>query len=454
MKAEIFRAYDIRGIYPDDIDESGVFCVAQNFVKILQQEKPDKTLKIAVGRDMRVSSPKLHASAVKGVVSMGAEVVDIGLASTPTFYFAVAQNGYDGGLEISASHNPKEYNGIKIVREEAQSIGLANGLDKIRDACVVNGEHKPQGEGKIEKKEDVLAERVKYALSFYDFSKIKPLKVVADPANAMGAPDLEALFAKLPCELVKMNFKLDGTFPVHEADPFKMENVADLRQKVVAEKADLGIATDGDADRIFFIDNRGEFVEPAIIRGLMAQEALKHTPGAKVGYDIRPGMITREMIEGAGGKPFVTKVGHSLIKQHSRQEKAVFSGESSGHFFFQTKFGFFETPLIVALVILKEISESGKSLVELTKPYQKYFHSGEINSEVEDKEAKMKELEKKFGQGAKNVSWLDGITVEHKDWWFNVRPSNTEPKLRLNLEARDAKLMEKWRDKVLEVIRR
>jgi len=453
MKSDIFRAYDIRGIYPDDIDEDGVFCIAQSFTRIIKEKTEKDKPQIVIGRDMRVSSPALHQSAVAGVTSLGADVVDIDLASTPTFYFAVAEGGYDGGLEISASHNPKEYNGVKIVREEAQAMGLDNGLDKIRDACLADGKYNTEAKGKVSKVSDVLAKRVDYALNFYDFSKIKPLKVVADPANAMGAPDLETLFAKLPCELIKMNFELDGTFPAHEADPFKMENVEDLRKKVIAEKADLGIATDGDADRIFFIDNKGEFVEPAIVRGLMAREALKHTPGAKIGYDIRPGMITKEMIEEAGGQPFVTKVGHSLIKQQSRQENAAFSGESSGHLFFKTKIGFYETPLIVALVIMKEISESGKTLAEIVKPYQKYFHSGEINSEVADKNARMKELEKKFGDGAENVSWLDGITIEHKDWWFNVRPSNTEPKLRLNLEARTPELMEKYRDEVLKVIR-
>jgi phosphomannomutase len=454
MNKEIFRAYDVRGIYPTELDARGVFCIGQSLVKLLAAENPEKKkIKIVVGRDMRVSSPELMAAACKGIVQAGGNVIDIGLSSTPTFYFAVASSGADGGMEISASHNPKEYNGVKITRAGAEAIGLPNGLDKIRDACFPEPDITAARPGKITKKRVFLEKCVRHALSFYDFSKIKPLKVVADTANAMGALDLEALFSQLPCDLIKINFDLDGTFPVHEADPFKMENIAALRKKVVAAKADLGIATDGDADRIFFVDNRGEFVEPAIVRGLMAQEALKHNPGAPIGYDIRPGMITKEMIEEAGGRPFVTKVGHSLIKKQSREEGAVFSGESSGHFFFKTEYGFFETPLLVALVMLNLISESNRSLAEIIKPYQKYHHSGEINFEVADKEAKMKELEKVFGKDAKEVSWLDGVTIEHEDWWFNVRPSNTEPKLRLNLEARTPELMEKWRDEVLEVIR-
>ncbi|MFC1721910.1 phosphomannomutase/phosphoglucomutase, partial [Patescibacteria group bacterium] len=335
----------------------------------------------------------------------------------------------------------------------AEAMGINNGLDKIRDACVLAEKSTATTKGKISEKKNILADRVKYALDFYDFSRIKPLKIVADAANAMGALDLEALFEKLSGELVKMNFKLDGTFPVHEADPFKDENITDLKKKVVAEKADLGIATDGDADRFFFIDDKGELVRPEIIRGLMAQEALRHNPGAKIGYDVRPGMITKEMIEEAGGKPFVTKVGHSLIKKQSIEEEAVFSGESSGHFFFRTDYGFYETPFIVTLILMKMISESGKSLAEIVAPFKKYHHSGEINSEVEDKESKMKELEKKFGPGAKKISWLDGISIEHDDWWFNVRASNTEPKLRLNLEANTESLMKRKVKEVLAIIR-
>lgn len=420
----------------------------------MREENPDKKeLKIVVGQDMRTSSPALSQSLIEGVISQGANVIDIGLASTPTFYYAVAKYGYDGGLEVSASHNPKEYNGIKLVRAKSYPLGLPNGLDKIRDACQLDQKIDTDKKGTVTKKEGVLADRVDYALSFYDFSKIKQLKVVADTANAMGGVDLKALFAKLPCELVPMNFELDGTFPVHEADPFKPENIKDLQAKVIEEGADLGIATDGDADRIFFVDNKGEYIDPAIIRGLMAQEVLKHNKGAKIGYDIRPGMITKDMIEEVGGEPFITKVGHSLIKKASLDNGALFSGESSGHFFFKTDYGFYETPLIVALVLMKEISERDKSISEIVTPLRKYFHSGEINSQVEDKEAVMKRLAEIFGQGGK-VSWLDGVTVEHDDWWFNVRASNTEPKIRLNLEARDKDLMEAKRDEVLAEIRK
>lgn len=454
MDTSIFRAYDIRGIYPEQINEDVVFGIGQGFVKLLRSENPSKkTFNIVVGRDMRLSSPELEKSVIKGVTAAGANVIKIEQASTPTFYFAVARYGYDGGLIVSASHNPKEYNGVKLVRAKAAAFGLEDGLDKIRDFCASGEKITAPVPGRVISKTGVLEECVKESLAFYDFSVIKPLNIVADTANAMGGLDLAELAKHLPIKLEKINFKLDGTFPAHQADPFKDENVKDLKARVIEHGADLGIATDGDADRIFFVDEKGEMIEPAIIRGIMAEVVLRHYPGAKVGYDIRPGMITREMIEKNGGQPFVTRVGHSLIKKKSLEEKAVFSGESSGHFFFRTKYGFYETPLIVALVMLDELSRSGKKASEWVAPLRKYFHSGEINSEVEDKMGKMKELEKVFGTGAKHVSWLDGVSIEHRDWWFNVRPSNTEPLLRLNLEARTKKLMEQKRDEVLKVIR-
>ncbi len=454
MDQSIFRAYDVRGIYPQQINEDVVFSIGQGFVKLLRQENPGKKVfNIVVGHDMRLSSPSLGRSLIKGILGAGANVIDIGPSSTPTFYYAVARYGYDGGLIVSASHNPKEYNGLKVTRAKAVSFGVDEGLDKIRDFCASGERIAAPVSGKVIPKTGVLEECVKESMAFYDFSAIKPLKVVADTANAMGSLDLAELAKHLPIKLEKINFKLDGTFPAHQADPFKDENVKDLKAHVIKHQADLGIATDGDADRIFFIDEKGEMIEPAIIRGIMAEVALRHNPGAKIGYDIRPGMITREMIEKYGGQPFVTRVGHSLIKKKSLEENAAFSGESSGHFFFKTKYGFYETPLIVALVMLDELSKSGKKASEGVAPLRKYFHSGEINSEVEDKTGKMKELEKAFGPGAKNVSRLDGITIEHDDWWFNVRASNTEPLLRLNLEAKTKEVMEQKRDEVLKVIR-
>lgn len=443
----IFKAYDIRGIYPDELDERLIYKIGKAFVKFLEEDYPGKKLKIVVARDMRVSSPSLSESVIKAITSMGADVVDIGLASTPTFYYAVAKYGYDGGVIVSASHNPKEHNGLKIVRKEAEAIGLVNGLEKIRDYSKTDI---PEGEkGSVVKNEIALKERVEYALNFYDFN-IRKMKVVADTANAMGSLDLRELFKHLDCELIEMNFGLDGTFPAHEANPFKEENVVDIKKRVVEEKADLGIAVDGDADRFFFIDEKGELVEPGILRGIFAEVVLRHNPGANIGYDVRPGQITQDMIVEHGGKPFVTMVGHTLIKKKGREVNAAFAGESSGHFFFKTMFGFFETPLIGTLVLMDEISKRG-SLSEIVAPLKRYFHSGEINFNVEDKDEKMKELANKFSDG--EISYLDGISVKYDDWWFNVRASNTENKLRLNLEARTREKMEEMRDKVAKIIK-
>lgn len=449
---EIFKAYDIRGIYGKEIDEKLVYKIGKAYVKLIQEENPDKKkFTFAIGRDMRISSPSLHRSLIDGVLSMGADVVDIGLASTPTFYYAVAKYRYDGGMIISASHNPKEYNGVKVVRAKSYPVGLPNGLDKIRDYTKIDIPENDE-KGKIIKKEGIVEERAKFALNFYDFSEIKPLKVVADTANAMGGPELESLFSLLKMNLIKMNFELDGTFPAHQADPFQDRNIIDIKKRVLDEGADLGIATDGDSDRIFFIDDKGELIEPAIIRGIISKVVLKHNPGSIICYDIRPGKITKDMIEENGGIPEITKVGHSLIKKHAIDVGAPFAGESSGHFFVKTDLGFFETPLIIALIIMDEISKSGKKISELVKPLKKYFHSGEINSEVKDKEAMMDKIEKEYGQGAK-INKLDGITIEHEHYWFNVRPSNTEPKLRLNLEGDNKDLVDEMTKKILAMIR-
>ncbi|MCB9362758.1 phosphomannomutase/phosphoglucomutase [Candidatus Woesearchaeota archaeon] len=450
----IFKAYDIRGRFPEQLNKDLVYNIGKAYVKLIREENSDKEhLTIAVGQDMRLSSPELARSLIDGITSTGANVVDLGLVSTPTFYFAVSKYGYDGGIQVSASHNPKEYNGLKVVRAKAYPMGLDTGLARIRDIVVTDDYEESKGQGKVSIQEESLNDVTDYSLEYYDFSVIEGLKVVCDAANAMGSPDLQALFGKLRCELIEMNFDLDGTFPAHQADPYQEQNIVDLKAKVREVHADLGIATDGDGDRIFFIDNEGELIDPAIIRGMVAQEVLKHNPGTTICYDIRPGMITRDMIEEAGGKPEVTKVGHSLIKKHGIDVGAPFAGESSGHFFVKTKYGFFEMPQIVALIIMKELCESGKSSAELVRPLRRYAHSGEINSEVEDKEGMMKKLEEIYGGSAKSVSWLDGVTIEFEDFWFNVRPSNTEPLLRLNLEARTRQVMEQKRDEILAIIR-
>lgn len=447
----IFKAYDIRGIYKKNLDKEIAYQLGQAYLELRKEESDKEKFTIVVAEDMRLSSPKLKKSLIKGLLEAGANVIDIGLASTPTFYFGVANFGYDGGLIVSASHNPPEWNGFKLTREKAIPISGETGINEIRDKIIANKFKPTKNSGKVIEKKDVLETQIKHDFKYADIRKIKPLKVVVDTANGMGAQYIEALFCHLPCELIKMNFKLDGTFPAHEADPIKEENVKDLQKKIIEEKADLGIAIDGDGDRIFFIDNNGKTVEQAIIRAILSKIFLREKPGAKICYDIRPGRITRDIIEENKGIPIVTRVGHSLIKEQTIKEGAYFAGESSGHFFLNMDIGCFEVPTIMILKLLQEFSESKKSVADYIKPFQKYFHSGEINLEVENKDAVLTKIEDKY-QDAK-INKLDGITVEYSDFWFNVRPSNTESKIRLNLEAKTKELMEKKRDEVLKIIK-
>lgn len=448
---KIFKAYDIRGIYPDELNEDTIYKIGRAYADILLGNLNHKNVTLVVGRDMRVSSPSLSESIIKGITDQGANVIDIGLVSSPTFFFGVSELGADGGMQVSASHNPKEYNGVKIVGRKALPVGYDNGINIIEKKVLDNNFKATNRKGTYRKEDGILDKELQFSLNMANPEKIKFLKVAADPANAMGAQYLSALFEELPCELIKMNFDLDGTFPAHEADPLKEQNRKDVQHKVIEAKADLGITTDGDGDRIFFVDEKGEDVEPAILRGIMSKIVLREHPGAKICYDIRPGKITRDMILESGGIPSVTRVGHTLIKKQALEEDAVFAGESSGHFFFNTEMGMFEMPMVVILKLLEEICTSGKTLSEIVSPLKKYFHSGEINSSVADKEAKMKELANTYKEGA--ISWLDGVTIEFDDFWFNVRPSNTEPLLRLNLEAISKEIMEHRRDEVLKKIR-
>ena len=454
INQSIFKAYDIRGVYPDQLDENFAYQLGRGYALFILKENP-KAKNIVVGSDMRISSPALKKELVKGLNDSGLNVIDIGLSSSPTFYFAVGYYNYDGGIQVSASHNPKEYNGFKIVREKAFPIGKNTGIFEIRDIILKddsNAPHPnplPRGEGvkgKIIKKENVLKDLVDNQLSGIDISKIKKFKIVADAANSMGALDMEEIFKKIPVDLIKVNFKLDGSFPSHEADPLKEENLELLKKEVIRNKADFGITADGDGDRYFFVDGKGNSLRQEVLRGIMAQIELADNKGATVAYDIRPGRITKDMIEEMGGKSVVTPVGHSLIKEIMIKDNLVFGGESSGHYFYRKPYGTFEMPAILIAKFLKFLSEKNMSFSEVVKPYQRYFHSGEINFKVKSVAEKLKEIEEKYSDG--EIIKIDGVTVEYSDWWFNVRGSNTEPVIRLNLEAKTEELME---EKVGEV---
>jgi phosphomannomutase len=449
----IFKAYDIRGIYPDQLDEELTYKIGRAYTSLLKKENPKKVLNLAVSYDMRKSSPSLKEKLIQGILDEGANVTDYGLSSTPTFYFIVAYKKYDGGIQVSASHNPKEFNGLKMVREKGVPISGESGIYEIRDKVLKNKFSKNNAAGKLsrgEKMEGVEVEVESKELKV-DTAKIKPFKIVTDTGNAMAFLDIEAMFKNLPCKLTKLFSELDGTFPNHIADPLKSENLKWAKEEVIKTKADLAIVTDGDGDRYFFVDEKGQEIRQEILRGIMAQIALRDNPGSTVCYDIRPGRITKDMIEEAGGKAVVTRVGHSLIKEKMLQVDSPFGGESSGHYFYRFSFGTFEAPVVLVLKFLQFLSNQDKPLSEVIKPYKKYFHSGEINSDVEDKEGKIKEIAKKYSDG--QISYLDGITVTYDDFWFNVRPSNTENKLRLNLEAVSKKKMEEKRDEVLNLIR-
>lgn len=434
----IFKAYDIRGIYPTQINEKTAFNIGRGFATFILSQNP-QARNVVVGSDMRISSPALKKELMRGIIEIGFDVIDVGLVSTPTFEFAVAFYGYDGGIQVSASHNPKEHNGFKMVKNNALPISKNTGINEIKNIITEGKFLSTKTKGKTVIKKNVLQDLIKDQLKEIDISKIKKLKIAIDTANGMGALDMGDLFKKISADLVKINFDLDGSFPSHQADPLVEANLELLKKEVVKNKADLGISPDGDGDRYFFVDEKGNVIRQEILRGIMAQIELKEHPGAVVGYDIRPGRITKDMIDEAGGTSVVTPVGHSLIKEVMIANDAIFGGESSGHYFYKQPYGTFEMPIILVTKFLKFISEKNKPLSEIIKPYQKYFHSGEINFKVKDPKAKSEEIEMIYRDG--KINKLDGVTVEYPDWWFNIRTSNTEPLVRLNLEARSKDLM-------------
>lgn len=453
INPKIFKAYDIRGVYGEDFDNDLAYRLAKSFVELRKADgdvNPNRKMRIAVAFDMRLSSESLKESLVRGLIESGADVFDLGLIATPTFYFAVGHYGYDGGIMISASHNPKEWNGFKLVRSKSFPISLETGINFLRDKVLENRFIPAQVPGEIYKNNKALGDCLRNALSFVSDNKIKKIKIVTDTANAMGGVYLKPLLESLQLPCTYINLELDGSFPAHEADPLQEKNLEQLKVAVRKEGADLGIASDGDGDRLFFIDNEGEIVNPAILRGLLAKIFLDDKPGSKIGYDVRPGKITRDLIVENGGVPVITKVGHSLIKEQMIKENIYFAGESSGHFYLNSSDGCFEYPEVMVIKLLLLLSKSEKTLSEIIKPYNKYFHSGEINTSVEDKEAVFQRIKDNYKDG--EILLLDGVSVNYKDFWFNVRGSNTEEKIRLNLEAINNNLLEEKTKEVLALI--
>lgn len=454
INPKIFKAYDIRGIYRQDFTEHLAYLLGLAFVRLRQEDgdiKAEEKITIAVGCDMRLSSPDLKQELIRGLLAGGVNVVDLGTVPTPTFYFAVGKYNYQGGIIVSASHNPKEWNGFKLVRKKGAPISGETGIERLKQLILTEDLKEAEVPGELSLLPEVLAEEIDFALNRIDIKKIKQLKVVADAANSMGALYLKKLFSHLPsCTLAPLNFDLDGSFPAHEADPLKEENLEQLKGVVLAQGADLGIATDGDGDRIFFVDNQGQTMNPAIIRGLLAKLFLQEKPGAKIGYDVRPGKITTDLIKDNGGQAILTRVGHSLIKEQMIAENIYFAGESSGHFYLNGEMGCFEYPSIMILKLLTEFSQANIPTAEYLKQYNKYFLSGEINREVADKEVVFKKIATNYADA--EINWLDGVSITYPNYWFNVRGSNTEEKVRLNLEATTEELMKEKTEEVLKII--
>jgi phosphomannomutase len=445
LDPKVFKAYDVRGIYPTELDEEGARAIGRAYV---EQFSPER---IAVGRDMRISSPSMAVAVMEGAAEAGADVLDIGLVGTEMLYFAVGENGLDGGVMVTASHNPKDYTGMKIVRAGALPVGGDSGLLDVRDRAL---ETDPDGSvpaGTVQEL-DIWPGFVDRVLSFIDPAALRPLKVVIDAANGMAGRMLPPVLERLPIEAVRCYFDPDGSFPNHEPNPLLPENREFIVRKTLDEGADLGVAFDGDADRCFFVDDTGEFVPGDFATALFAQNVLEKEPGAKVIYDVRASWAVPETIERAGGTALVNRVGHAFIKERMREVGAAFAGEVSGHYYFRD-FSQADTGVVPFLVMLERISKGGRKLSELLRPFRdRYFITGELNTPVADVSAKLAELEERFGPDG-SVSHLDGLSVEAPDWHFNVRPSNTEPLLRLNLEARSEELMERKRDEVLAVVR-
>jgi phosphomannomutase len=450
----IFKAYDVRGIHPDQIDADLAYRLGRAFARVLGEleDKPPAELSVALGRDMRLSAPELAARYADGLADEGADVLDAGMVGTEIVYYAVGSRGLDGGLACTASHNPKAYTGAKLVRRGALPLSGDAGIGELRD-LVMDGEPGAPAEprGHVHR-EDVTEGFRSHVLGFIDPEAIEPAKVVLDGGNGMAGPMVGPILDDFPIEQVRTYWEPDGSFPDHEPNPLLPENRTFVIEKVLSEHADLGIAWDGDADRCFFIDDQGQFVDGDFLTALLAESILSKEPGATILYDVRASRAVRDVVERSGGSALVNRVGHAFFKSRMRETGAAFGGEVSGHYYFRD-FYCADSGTIPALLVLELLSVKGTSMSELLAPLrERYFISGEINSEVDDQGGKMREIEEKYADA--DISHLDGVSVDYEDWHFNVRPSNTEPLLRLNLESLVSREhMEEKRDQVLALIR-
>jgi phosphomannomutase len=446
--AQIFKAYDIRGLVDIEIDADFAFATGVAFARFLQIEREPGT--IVIGEDMRPSSPLLADAFSAGATSLGMDVIRIGLASTDMLYFASGKLGLPGAM-FTASHNPAEYNGIKLCLSDARPIGKESGLATIENFVREGSPIALRNVG-VEKQRDMLQEYVDHLLTLVDIRNIRPLKIIVDAGNGMAGHTAPAIFARLNCEVIPMYFELDGTFPNHEANPLDESTLSDLKQAMIEQKADLGLAFDGDADRCFLVDERGVAVNPSALTSLIAHRELIKRPGSSIIYNLISSRTVQEVIDENGGVGLRSRVGHSYIKKMMADSGAIFGGEHSGHFYFK-EFWRADSGALAALHAIAALGESDSTMSALLAPYNRYVISGEINSKVADAKSATETVEKSYTSDQVTIDHLDGLTVNGDTWWFNLRPSNTEPLLRLNVEASTQAQMETVRDAVLSLIR-
>ncbi|OGH24902.1 MAG: hypothetical protein A3B47_02205 [Candidatus Levybacteria bacterium RIFCSPLOWO2_01_FULL_39_24] len=451
----IFKGYDIRAIYPKDINEENIVLIVKAIYTFLVKDYGEKKpFTLVVGTDMRTSSPSLTKVVIETLEGLGANIVDVGIVSTPTFYFSVSHYGYDAGIQITASHNPKEWNGLKIVQKGEKGlikIGKPTGLEEIKQIALGGKFIQPKGKGTVSQKRGILDDEFVNSLRIAGNPKIKMFKIVADAANAMGSQYINAVARKIPMDLVRMNFKLDGTFPAHQPDPLQKETLVDLQKRVVQEKADLGLAPDGDGDRLFFIDEKGNIVPPTIITSIVAKDLLKKNKGAQILIDIRYIFTPKKIIQENGGKMMITRVGHAYITEAMNKYGGIFAGESSGHYFFRET-GNSESQIPMILTVLKVLSSKNKPFSKIVKDYTRSYESGEFNFKVKDGKAIIAAVKEKYKDGV--LDEMDGIAVNYPTWRFSVRTSNTEPLLRLNVESYSKKETERKKSELIRLIKR
>ncbi len=444
VNPKIFKAYDIRGVYPEEINEEAAHKIGRAYTLFIKKVSGKDNPQIVIGRDNRNSSPSLFEELKRGIIEEGADVINIGLSTTPILYFSVAEYGSDGGVIVTSSHNPKQYNGFKLVREEAISLSEDTGLGEIRDIVLTCQFEESKEKEKVVKK-DPKEDYVKKNISPESFK----VKIIVDTANSVSGIVVPEMLKNT--ELIHIFSELDGDFPNHDPNPTEEENMKALRREVVGKKADLGLTFDGDGDRVLFMDEKGEVVPSDLILALVSSIILRNNLGSKILYDVRCSNIVPETIESLGGRAIQSRVGHSFFKAKMRREDIVFGGEYSGHYYakYEDKY-FFEAPYLTVFSVLEEMKDTGKKLSELIRPFRKYYHSGEINFKAENKEKIMEETGERYKDG--KVTAIDGLRIDFEDWWFSLRASNTEPLLKLTVEAKTEELMKEKVEELRAVI--